>query len=194
MDQTKVNLGMMAARYLLLTATVHAVRGESSWPPCSGPVPSGANVTDVHLVMMNHLDVGFGEQNGTQEGYINNVLNEYFQVYFPRAVRVAEELRSRNGPERLVYTTHGWLAHLYVHCVAFVLSGVALQCPSAEDRAAFIVAVRRGDLVWQAGAFNSECVVSLSLSLSLSFSIDDSSQHPRDLACTVGRCRVPMQH
>jgi hypothetical protein len=133
----------------------------ASWPPCAGAAgpggPGGPNITDVHLVMMNHLDVGFGEQNGTQPGYINNVLNMYFEVYFPRAVRVALELHARGGTERLVYTTHGWLAHLYVHCPAdLVLSGIALQCPPPADVAAFKEAARRGDIVWQAGAFNSQ--------------------------------------
>ena len=78
-------------------------------------------------------------------------------MYFPRAVRVAGELRARGGPERLVYTTHGWLAHLYVHCPAdFALSGIVLHCPSSADVAGFTTAARRGDIVWQAGAFNSE--------------------------------------
>ena len=82
---------MMRPRLPLLAAAVAAllllraatVRGATSWPPCAGPAPPPggvANITDVHLVMMNHLDVGFGEQNGTQAGYINNVLNEYFEV------------------------------------------------------------------------------------------------------------------
>jgi hypothetical protein len=152
---------LLATALLLLCATGCA----ASWPPCAGPAAgqahhassSVANITDVHLVMMNHLDVGFGEQNGTQTGYINNVLNEYFEVYFPRAVRLAGELRTRGGAERLVYTTHGWLAHLYVHCPAdFVLSDIVLRCPSPADVAGFKAAARRGDIVWQAGAFNSE--------------------------------------
>jgi hypothetical protein len=110
--------------------------------------------------MMNHLDVGFSTDNASaphEEGFINNVLNEYFGAYFPRAVRVAAELRARGGPERLVYTTHGWLAHLYVHCPAdFVLSGIPLRCPSRAEVAVFVAAVRMGDIVWHAGAFNTE--------------------------------------
>ena len=148
-----------ALALVLLHAGGSNATASTSWPPCAGQAgpPGGKNITDVHLVMMNHLDVGFGEQNGTQPGYINNVLNMYFEVYFPRAVRVALELRARGGPERLVYTTHGWLAHLYVHCPAdLVLSGIALQCPAAADVAAFKAAARRGDIVWQAGAFNSQ--------------------------------------
>ena len=84
---------VLAAVLLLLRET----DGTASWPPCADPTAdpgdAAANITDVHLVMMNHLDVGFGEQNGSQTGYINNVLNEYFEVYFPRAVQVAGELR-----------------------------------------------------------------------------------------------------
>jgi hypothetical protein len=148
---------VLAAVLLLLRET----DGTASWPPCADPTAdpgdAAANITDVHLVMMNHLDVGFGEQNGSQTGYINNVLNEYFEVYFPRAVQVAGELRARGGPERMVYTTHGWLVHLYVHCPTdFVLSGIVLKCPSAADVASFKTAARQGDIVWQAGAFNSQ--------------------------------------
>ena len=110
--------------------------------------------------MMNHFDAGFSTDNSSapgQEGFINNVLNEYFDAYLPRAVRVAAELRARGGAERLVYTTHGWLAHLYVHCPArFVLSGIPLHCPSTTEVAAFKHAVQQGDIVWHAGAFNTE--------------------------------------
>eukprot|EP01043_Picozoa_sp_COSAG02_P010638 COSAG02_NODE_378_length_23535_cov_35.310164_9_plen_1246_part_00 len=141
--------------------------GESAdaWPPCAGsaagPSPEeGLNITKVHLIMTNHFDAGFSTDNSSaphQEGFISNVLNEYFETYFPRAVRVAADLRARGGSERLVYTTHSWLAHLYVHCPAdFVLSGIALQCPSPVAVAAFKRAVQQGDIVWHAGAFNTE--------------------------------------
>ena len=110
--------------------------------------------------MMNHFDAGFSTDNSSapgQEGFINNVLNEYFDAYLPRAVRVAAELRARGGAERLVYTTHGWLAHLYVHCPAgFLLSGIPLHCPSPTEVAAFKHAAQQGDIVWHAGAFNTE--------------------------------------
>lgn len=104
---------------------------------------------------MNHLDVGY---NGIPAlGLINNIIDRYFQVYFPRAIAVAAELRAKGGPERLVYTTHGWLASLYVHCPdAFTLSGIVLACPAPADVAAFVAAVQAGDIVWHAGAFNTE--------------------------------------
>jgi hypothetical protein len=237
-------------------------------PYDTGPTPPGsANITHVHLVMMNHLDVGFGEQNGTQPGYINNVLNQcvnpathcfstarcgcerciarllrpriskmrkqylrsscrsdacglhrvlrfaslsiascfftrgvrcaqpskhatprYFEVYFPRAVRVAQELRTRGGPERLVYTTHGWLAHLYTHCPAdLVLSNIALVCPSPADVSAFKDAARRGDIVWQAGAFNAQYELAFNGDM-----VDEQFRLSRELAdeLQVPRSRV----
>ena len=50
-----------------------AGRSGAAWPPCDGPASPRSGeprITDVHLVMMNHLDVGFGEQNGTQPGCV----------------------------------------------------------------------------------------------------------------------------
>jgi hypothetical protein len=176
------------AGLLLVAVSLRTTAGGGSWPPCAGPAgPSSGdvNITSVHLVMMNHLDVGFGEQNGSQPGYINNVLNEYFEVYFPRAVNVAQALRARGGPEQLVYTTHGWLAHLYVHCPAdLVLSGIALRCPSPADVSAFKSAVRRGDIVWHAGAFNAEYELAFSADMveeqfRLSRELADELQVPR---------------
>lgn len=111
---------------------------------------------------MNHLDVGY---NGIPElGLINNIMNIYFAEYFPRAISVANALRDHGGPERLIYTTHGWLAHLYMHCPEnFTLSGITLVCPSAQDQAAFAAAAQRGDIVWHAGAFNTEVSATASI-------------------------------
>ncbi len=104
---------------------------------------------------MNHLDVGY---NGIPElGLINNILNVYFQEYFPRAISVAQQLRAHGGPERLIYTTHAWLVHLYLYCPQnFTLSGITLLCPPASAVAEFKAAIRRGDIVWHAAAFNTE--------------------------------------
>ena len=42
----------------------------------------------VHIVSMNHLDVGYNGIPGL--GLINNILNMYFQTYFPRAVALSQ--------------------------------------------------------------------------------------------------------
>ena len=125
---------------------------DSTWKVEPPPPPP---ITDVHIIAMNHLDVGYNGIPGL--GLINNILQRYFDVYFPRAIAVAQALTQHGGPERLIYTTHGWLAHLYLHCPAnFTLSGITLACPSPDAVAAFRAAALRGDITWHAAAFNTE--------------------------------------
>ena len=105
---------------------------------------------------MNHLDVGY--DGIPQLGLINNILNRYFSLYFPRAVVLAAALRARpGGTERFVYTTHAWLVDLYLNCdVNLTLSGIPLACPTPADAAAFRAAIAAGDIVFHAAPFNIE--------------------------------------
>lgn len=96
-----------------------------------------------------------------------------------RAISVANVLREQGGPARLIYTTHAWLVHMYLHCAFsgwqcifvsaivkasfvspgpenFTLNNITLNCPTSEEQAALVAAVQRGDIVWHAGAFNTE--------------------------------------
>lgn len=68
----------------------------------------GTNVTIVHVVFGNHLDVGFAGVDPLI-GTDSNVIDAYFHQHFPKAVRVARKLRKQAGSERLVYTTHARL-------------------------------------------------------------------------------------
>ena len=78
--------------------------------------------------MQNHLDVGYNGIPGI--GFINNILNIYFQEYYPRALYIAQEVREHGGTDRFVYTTHPWLMSLYLDCPPNMnLSGIVLQCP-----------------------------------------------------------------
>lgn len=71
-------------------------------------------------------DVGYDGIKGT--GFINNVLNQYFNVYFPRAIKVSEDLRDQGYVENFIYTTHPWLVSLYVDCPPeFWLNGIKLK-------------------------------------------------------------------
>jgi hypothetical protein len=107
----------------------------------------------VHVVAMNHLDVGY---NGIPEvGLINNILNRYFGIYFPRAVALAAAMRALNGTDRFIYTTHPWLLDLYLDCpINFSLSNITLVCPSAADVGAMEEALRVGDVAFHAAPFN----------------------------------------
>jgi hypothetical protein len=100
-------------------------------------------------------------------------LQRYFDVYFPAAIKTAQQLRQRGGKERLIYTTHPWLVSLYVDCqdsLVPTLPGmkhflannettqainVSLHCPSAAALATFEAAVQRGDIAWHAYPFVS---------------------------------------
>ena len=75
----------------LLLAAAPALAG----PP---PRPAGADgVTQVHVAFSNHVDLGF-DGIDPELGLDSNVINRYFDVYFPRAIATAEALRRRAGP------------------------------------------------------------------------------------------------
>lgn len=115
-----------------------------------------ADIKYVHLIFMNHLDVGYSLPSSL--GYIGNVLNKYFTEYFPRAVKVALTLFALEYTERFIYTTHPWLVSLYLDCPPSLMlpSGIKLQCPDAKNRSDFISAVKLGFITWHAGPMNME--------------------------------------
>ncbi|XP_069114575.1 uncharacterized protein [Argopecten irradians] len=59
-------------------------------------------IKHVHMIFMNHLDVGYDGLLPEQIGFINNILNKYFNVYFPRAIQVATELLGLGYYEKLI--------------------------------------------------------------------------------------------
>ena len=114
-------------------------------------VPS---VTKVHLVFMNHLDVGY-DGISPETGFINNVLNKYFSIYFPRAISLASGISQWNSKLSYIYTTHPWLISLYLDCPPnMVLNGVKLSCPVKEEVDAMISAIKSGYIAMHAGAMN----------------------------------------
>ncbi|XP_046551245.1 uncharacterized protein LOC124260970 isoform X2 [Haliotis rubra] len=147
------------AAVVLVTQPVHCVKEAS-------------NVERVHIIFMNHLDVGYNGISPTV-GFINNVLNTYFQLYFPREVQLAQQLRHEGYEETFIYTTHPWLVSLYLDCPNLTLNNITLACPSDKDVAAFREAVLRGDITWHAGPMNmqpenmNQALFELSLNISL---------------------------
>ncbi|XP_046565352.1 uncharacterized protein LOC124274073 [Haliotis rubra] len=87
----------------------------SSQAPVSSRDADPKDIKNVHLIFMNHLDVGFNGISPTL-GFINNVLNKYFTVYFPRAITVGLQLNILGYGEKLVYMTHPWLVSMYLDC------------------------------------------------------------------------------
>lgn len=133
-----------------------------------------------HLTSSPPPAVGYNGIPAT--GVINNVLNAYFTLYFPRAVTLAQAMRERGGSERFVYTTHSWIAELYLRCPDnFTLSGVRLACPSPADAAAFAAAMAAGDIVIHAAPFNIQYGGAFSQEM-----LDAIFAQPRDLAASLG--------
>lgn len=115
---------------------------------------------------MNHLDVGYNVnfktlffmnnkktcfKKGIPEiGFIHNILNRYFNLYFPRAIDLAQQMRQRNGTEKFIYTTHPWLVSLYLDCPI----GMDVTCPTSDAISAFKQAISRGDITYHATPFN----------------------------------------
>ena len=96
--------------------------------------PAPGEVKRVLVVFMCHLDVGF---TNTQAA----VISEYFDQYFPAAMRVADTMR-QSGEDRYVWTTGSWLLYEYLDHL------VGAERTRAEQ------AVGRGDLAWFAVPFN----------------------------------------
>lgn len=85
----------------------------------------------VHVVVKTHCDLGFTD-------LASKVVEAYTADFFPRALSVADELRRRGGPERLVWTTGSLVLHW------------ALTTGDDAQRARVADGVRRGDLAWHA--------------------------------------------
>ena len=133
------------------------------------------HVDTVHVVFMNHLDVGY---NGIpQVGFINNILNIYFHEYFPRASRLGDEMYSIDPRAGFVYTTHPWLISLYLDCPPnLVLNGIPLECPSPSELQDFKTALTKGYITWHGGPMNMQVELMnediLKLALQLSMNLD----------------------
>ncbi|XP_011409863.1 PREDICTED: uncharacterized protein LOC105316568 [Amphimedon queenslandica] len=107
-------------------------------------------VHQVHVVFMNHLDVGYA-------GFAAVIINKYFQSYFPRAIRLAEEMELYRPDESFIYTTQPWLVDLYLDCPPnMTLNGIQVKCPSPSEIESFDAAIRKGYIAWHAGPMNMQ--------------------------------------
>ncbi|XP_052801286.1 uncharacterized protein LOC128232002 [Mya arenaria] len=134
-------------------------------------------IKDVHIIYMNHLDVGY---NGISPkiGFINNVINAYFTEHFPRALNLSDELKQGGYVETFIYTTHPWLLSLYINCpYNSSLNGIMLKCPSNDDKLRMLKAIKLGDVSYHAGPMNMQPEnmnqLLFELSLNISTSIDN---------------------
>jgi hypothetical protein len=101
----------------------------------------------VHVVSMNHLDVGFTD-------FATSVVNKYFDVFFPSAIATASKLRDQKSPIGYIYTSHPWLISLYLDCPQKIWKD--LHCPNATRQQDLKDAIKRGDVTYHVFPFNAE--------------------------------------
>ena len=107
--------------------------------------PSTTNITTVYLVSSCHLDVGFANTAA-------NIVNEYFDTYFPAVPKIVDQLQQAGLSETLVFTTHPFLVWLYLNCYP----ELGLHCPGSQAVQNFTAAVKSDHITWHAFPFNSE--------------------------------------
>jgi hypothetical protein len=101
--------------------------------PVVSPGPDG-EVKRVLVMFKCHFDAGFIDTQAA-------VVRRYFTEFYPRAIRVAEEMRQADSC-RYVWTTGSWLLYEY------------LEQATAEDRKRMEHAVSTGDIAWHALPFS----------------------------------------
>ncbi len=95
---------------------------------------SDVPVRQVLYIAKTHLDVGF-------TATASQVRQRYLDDFFPRAMRVADELRDRDPTARLRWTTGSWILT------------EALEAADASHRRRLERAIEQGDLCWHALPF-----------------------------------------
>ena len=168
-----------------------------SSPPASLS-PAASDVTTVHVIVSNHLDVGFNTVGTNPWQWLAaDVLNEYFTTYFPRALQVARDLNemAANGTnphnDTLLWTTHSWLVSLYLDCPPHM----GYYCPSEAEKAAFIAGVLDTTITWHAMPFNGEMELLtpdlLTFAVELGRELAVRTKRPGPLPNTVSQRDVP---
>jgi len=117
-------------------------------------------IKKVHMVFMNHLDVGYTKD-------INDIDNEYLHTYYTQVRNLALEMEAKPNAhgDKFVYITHPWLISLFLDCPCTGSSNCSalslnsrfaapLRCPSSEELSNFTDSVRRGHFRWHGAPFN----------------------------------------
>lgn len=95
-----------------------------------------SEIKRIHVIFKTHLDVGFTD-------FATNVVANYFNVYIPKAIQLAETMRQSGSPDRFIWTTGSWLIYEY------------LEKAGAAERKLMETAIARGDIAWHALPFTT---------------------------------------
>jgi hypothetical protein len=140
---------------LFSSAELLTVEGTSSSAPTDEVYP---NIKHVHIIFMTHLDLGF-------TNFTHFVLQQYYDQYFPEAIKTAEYFASKGGTIQFKWTSHPWLLHQY------------LRHGTPDQISALKVAIAKDYIQWHAGPFNLQ-VEAMDSSL-FDYSLDLAAQLDR---------------
>ena len=104
------------------------------------------NVSRVHVVFMQHLDIGYTD-------YAWCVISHYLFVVLPGAALTSSQMPS------YIYTTHAWLLYLLFECESLLPwvrppPGISFVCPGPQVVSLVGDAIRRGGITWHAFPFD----------------------------------------
>jgi uncharacterized protein DUF5054 len=143
----------VAISVLLITLAAGPLCGHSGRSGGAGyhDLPAYEDIDVVHVVFTSHLDVGW-TASAVQ------VINTYFQSFFPEAIRTAAALEKLGY--KYSFTTYPWLLSLYLDCPAnqnitcpstttCPWGNCTLACPTAAEREQVVNALIKGTITWQ---------------------------------------------
>ena len=128
-------------RVLAMLAAIAAFQAPSSTAAATPDRGGAANAVEtVHLVLSHHLDVGLNEGLsfvGLCEGFATKIVQEYFDVFIPRAISLGAAINSQldtagdyPGDGRFAYTIHPWIASLCTDLDTFNVPVVVATRPN----------------------------------------------------------------
>lgn len=130
------------------------------------------NISNVHIIFSNHLDVGFSTPflDKNNPAYAVSIINIYFKYFYPDLINTINKLGA-NGIN-YIYTDHAWMVSLYLHCSPDMVPSVgnnSLLCPSIDDQQNFRKAIIDGHITWTAMPFNTHIEMQNNAVLQLQF-------------------------
>ncbi|WP_245415732.1 DUF5054 domain-containing protein [Alteribacter populi] len=115
-------------------------------------------IRNVHVIFKTHLDIGFTD-------LAENVIDQYVNLYIPKAITLAEELDAAGGSERFLWTTGSWLISHY------------LKVATIEKREKMVQAIKNCHIAWHGLPFTTHTELLnpelLEYSLSISEKLDE---------------------
>ncbi|EDQ86449.1 uncharacterized protein MONBRDRAFT_33848 [Monosiga brevicollis MX1] len=162
-DPARAPLSPLGAHSELEWAFMDAA--EKDAPSCFYP-GDAVTIRKVHVVQSNHFDAGYADLTV-------NIVNEYFDTYFPRAAQVGAALAQSNSSAQLRWLTHSYLISLYFDCPA----NAGLHCPSEANKTLVENAIRAGYIYWHALPHNLETALltpeMLTFAIRMTHDLDD---------------------